>query len=89
MDYVPRLDQIRSLICQTFAECGGATDRRPRETVLIRNGYFCGRRFEADGLHAVWFTEERELKFYDRAGALLRVVELAAAEQGAGQRKAA
>ena len=69
MDYVPRLDQIRSLICQTFAELGGTTDRMPREAVLIRDGYFCGRRFEADGLQAVWFTEENEIKFYDRDGA--------------------
>ena len=76
MDYVPLLDQIRSLICRTFAEFGGAMDRMPREAVLIRDGYFCGRRFEADGLHAVWFTEEHEIKFYDRTGAMVRVAEL-------------
>ncbi len=89
MDYVPLLDQIRSLICQTFAEFGGAMDRRPGEAVLIRDGYYCGRRFEADGLHAVWFTEEHEIKFYDRAGAVLRVVGLTAVAHAADQRRAA
>jgi hypothetical protein len=89
MDYVLRPDQIRSLICQTFAEHGSAADRTLRETVLIRDGYFCGRRFEADGLHAVWFTEESEIKFYDRSGAVLRVVGLSAAHPVADCRKAA
>lgn len=89
MEHVLPLDQIRSLICRTLAEFGGTTDRMPRETVLIRDGYFCGRRFEADGLHAVWFTEEHEIKFYDRAGAVVRVVELAAPSLSADQRKAA
>ena len=76
MDYVQRLDQIRSLIRQTFTEFGGLLERMPRETMLIRDGFFCGRRFEADGLQAVWFTEENEIKFFDRTGAVVRVVEL-------------
>jgi hypothetical protein len=76
MDDVQRLGQIRSLICQTFSEFGGSVDRMPRETLLIRDGFFCGRRFESDGLQAVWFTEEDEVKFFDRNGAILRVVEL-------------
>jgi len=49
MDYVPFLEQIRSLICQVFAEFGVPPGRKLREAVLIRDGYFCGRRFEADG----------------------------------------
>ena len=38
------------------------------ETILIRNGYYCGRRFECDGFSAVWFVEEHELKIHDRDG---------------------
>jgi hypothetical protein len=89
MDYVPLLEQIRALICRTFAELGGTADRMPRETVLIRDGYFCGRRFEADGLHAVWFTEEHEIKFYNRGGAMVRVVGLAVEDLSPDLRKAA
>jgi hypothetical protein len=77
MDDVQRLGQIRSLICKTFSAFGGSMDRMPRETLLIRDGFFCGRRFESDGLQAVWFTEENEVKFFDRNGAILRVVGLA------------
>ena len=76
MGHVQRLDQIRSLIRRTFAEFGGLAEHAPRETMLIRDGFFCGRRFEADGLQAVWFTEENEVKFFDRTGAIVRVVGL-------------
>jgi len=89
MDYVPFLEQIRSLICQVFAEFGSSLGRTPREAVLIRDGYFCGRRFEADGFQAVWFTEEHQIKFYDRAGAVLRVVALTDQQLASSPRKAA
>jgi hypothetical protein len=89
MEHVLPLDQIRSLICRTFAEFGGPSDRMPRETVLIRDGFFCGRRFETDGLHAVWFTEENELKFYDRTSAVVRVIDLDTVDLSPQQRKAA
>jgi len=76
MGNVQRLDRIRSLIRQTFVELGGLADQLPRETMLIRNGFFCGRRFDIDGLQAVWFTEEDEIKFFGRSGSLARVIAL-------------
>ncbi len=76
MDHILPLEQIRSLIRRTFVEFGGAVDQTPREAVLIRDGFYCGQRFEADGLHAIWFSEEHQVKFYDRAGAMVRVVHL-------------
>ena len=89
MDYVQRLDQIRSLIRQTFTEFGGVLERMPREAMLIRDGFFCGRRFEADGMQAVWFNEENEIKFFDRSGAIVRVVALTTDNLPSEQRKAA
>lgn len=74
MGNVQRLDRIRSLIRQTFSELGGLEDQTLRETMLIRNGFFCGRRFDQEGLQAVWFTEEDEIKFFDRSGSLARVI---------------
>src|SRR6056297_524232 len=37
-----------------------------RESVLIRDGFFCGRRMETDAYRAVWFIEEDELKIHQR-----------------------
>lgn len=76
MDSARLVEQIRTTIRDTFRALGGAPDAVPRESVLIRDGCFCGRRFEADGLQAVWFAEEGEIKFFDRSGARACVVAL-------------
>jgi len=41
------------------------------EACLIRNGYYCGRRFQCGDHSAVWFAEEDEVKIYAPNGALL------------------
>ncbi len=78
MDHVQILEQIRSLIREKLILYGGAAEQSPREAMLIRDGFFCGRRFTSDGLHAVWFIEENEVKFFDREGAIVEVLELTA-----------
>lgn len=35
-----------------------------RETILIRNDFFCGRQFYLRNHHAIWFIEEDQLKIY-------------------------
>ena len=62
------LEQIRRLVRDSFQQLGAKVDLDPRETVLIQDGYYCGRRFDCDGLRAVWFAEENELKLYDHDG---------------------
>jgi hypothetical protein len=76
MDQIELLAQIRSLVRVKLLQFGGSAEAGPNEAMLIRDGYFCGRRFECDGLGAVWFVEENEIKFYDRAGGILEVLEL-------------
>ena len=45
-----------------------------RESILIRNEFYCGRRFHTAGYHAVWFIEEDELKIYRHSGELACVL---------------
>jgi hypothetical protein len=44
------------------------------ETILIRNGFYCGRRYQSSSAHAIWFCEENQLKFYGEQGTLLHVI---------------
>jgi len=44
------------------------------EAMLIRDGFFCGRRFRFKNFHAVWFLEEDELKIRDHAGTVLAIL---------------
>ena len=45
-----------------------------RESVLIRNEFYCGRRFHTSEHQAVWFIEEDELKIYRNSGELVCVL---------------
>ena len=44
------------------------------ESILIRDGYYCGRRFRLGELEAIWFVDEDQLKVYDE-GSLVRVID--------------
>ena len=74
MHDVELVERVRAIVQETFKQLGGLAEQIPSEAMLIRDGFFCGRRFVAEGLEAVWFIEENEIKFYDCDGALLQVV---------------
>jgi hypothetical protein len=52
----------------------GSPHRILRESILIRDEFFCGRRFYAASHHAVWFIEEDELKIFKKTGELVCVL---------------
>jgi len=76
MDQVRILAGIRALVRKKFGQLGAPLDESAKEVMLIRHGCFCGRRFHLDGLQAVWFIEENEIKFYDRGGNIAGVVSI-------------
>jgi hypothetical protein len=73
MPHTKILEAVRRLVRHAFAELGAKQTAEVAESVLIRNDCYCGRRFRADGLQAVWFIEEDEIKVYDRNAAVVRV----------------
>ncbi|MCR9116334.1 MAG: hypothetical protein NXI22_05195 [bacterium] len=68
--------RVRQLICDRLAHFGADAAAELTETILVREGYYFGRRFEQDGLQAVWFVEEEQIKFYHRDKSLLEVCEI-------------
>jgi hypothetical protein len=81
------LNQIRGRVCRAFAAMGvESTDMS--ETILIRDGHYCGRRFQAEHGHAVWFLEENQIKVYLSDGQVIVLDSEEAAGEGT-QRKAA
>ncbi len=76
MDHVQFLAQIRSFIQEKLNHYSGSADLVPSEAMLIRDGYFCGRRFSCDGFGAVWFVEENQIKFFDRDGGIIEVLDI-------------
>ena len=64
MPHAQRIDEIRRQVTVNFARMEVSEPGQFRESILIRKGSYCGRRFEADGAYAIWFLEEDEIKFY-------------------------
>jgi len=58
------------MIAEKFVELGAAPEAAMQETILIRDGFYCGRKLRCDGMHAIWFVEENEVKFFDGRGSL-------------------
>ncbi|MBM4005021.1 MAG: hypothetical protein FJ295_17325 [Planctomycetes bacterium] len=67
MTHLEQVDRVREWVRTHFASMG-AGELEIDETILIRNGHYCGRRFQAGGLRAIWFLEEDQIKFYGRDG---------------------
>lgn len=70
MQHTHQLEAIREIVSRTFAEYT-SDDVEFSESVLIRDGFYCGRRFISDSIRAVWFAEDNVIKFYGKDGAFL------------------
>ena len=66
--------KIRTFVFETLRRHGADLDTVPRETLLIRDGAYCGHRYQVGSHQAVWFIEEDEVKFYGPEGGVLETV---------------
>lgn len=65
-----RLATIRACFVTWIANQTGATEAIESESILIRDEFYCGRRLRSESHHAIWFTEEDELKIFRIDGGL-------------------
>ena len=82
-------NHVRQLVYETLREFGLSTEAVPQETILVRGGLYCGRRFDADGYHAIWFVEENQVKFYGPHGLLRQVQRPASAPVSHAEKRVA
>ena len=76
-----RLTQVRKLFLNWMVDSQGSESKEAsdqpeirRESVLIRDEFYCGRRFHADLYDAIWFIEEDVLKIYRSDGSLVKAL---------------
>lgn len=70
------LERIRAAIRAQLTALGVSDLSTFNETILIRNGLYCGRKYRCQSHHAVWFLEENEVKFFGPGGEMLRAASL-------------
>lgn len=67
---------VRHLVAEALTRVAGADADSIRESILIRDGLYCGRRFEAAAGYAIWFVEENQVKVFERTGRVVDVLQL-------------
>ena len=88
MHHAELTESVRRYLADAFEQLRLDGGDAPRESLLIRDGAYCGRRFEAPGGHALWFFEEDQIKVFGADGRVLRVIH-AASKLGVPTRMAA
>lgn len=75
-------DCLREWLNKSYPDTVDAADPRG-EATLIRDGFFCGRRFRFPLHQAVWFVEEDEVKIRDLQGNVLATLRSEEIDQAA------
>lgn len=78
--------EVRQRVVQAIEERGLGASTLIGETVLVRGGYYAGRRFVFEDLEAVWLIDSDRIALVANDGELLPPIELNA---DASQRPAA
>jgi len=91
MPHAEMTQHVRHLVAEAFARAGMPQPAEFSESILIKGGNYCGRRFVGEGGHAIWFVEENQLKLYASDGQLTQVIStlLPAGTAAAPMRRAA
>ena len=71
MQHKAPVEQAREAIAWHLSSLGVNEPGNMRETMLIHNGLFCGRKYQCEDYEVVWFLEEDEIKFFSPIGELL------------------
>lgn len=66
MQHAQLVERVRQIVKETFSSRGLTSFDDFCETILIREGTYCGRCFSCGDYRAVWFLEEDAIKFFCR-----------------------
>ncbi len=68
MTNAQQLETVRTYLETWFSQSHPNQKWSVTESILIRGGHYCGRRFAFDPYSAIWFVEENELKVFAANG---------------------
>jgi hypothetical protein len=71
------VEKIRAVIANQLSNCGVRDVQTLREAILIRDGLFCGRKFQCEGFEVIWFIEEDQIKYFAPSGDLIKATSAA------------
>jgi hypothetical protein len=72
---------VRRLAIDALEHLGGDAASELRETILLRDSNYLGRRFDAYGGFAVWLIDDELLTIYDHRGRELQQISTALCQE--------
>ena len=81
MSHAEIIAAIRLKAVQAFGQFRLSDGQEPRESILLKKGIYCGRRFEVERGYAVWNAEKDELSVFRTEGKPLATISLASSPQ--------
>src|SRR5262245_30624103 len=79
MFHLQILEAVRHQVSQAFERYKIADGSEPRESILLKGGIYCGRRFEVGTGYAIWNAQNDELKIFSINGKVLGFITEASA----------
>jgi hypothetical protein len=67
---------VRRLVASALPRHCRPEEAAIEESIMIRQGVYCGRRFQTAGGYAIWFVEENQVKVFEDGGRLLEVLQV-------------
>jgi hypothetical protein len=61
-------EQVRAAFARWACSLSPHPVEEIQETILIRQGHYCGRRLSASGFSAIWFIDESQIKLIHADG---------------------
>ena len=89
MPHAQLTQYVRGLVAHALLSQSGPEDTALEESIVIRHGVYCGRRFRAAGGYAIWFIEENQVKVFEDGGKLVEVLQLTLEETAMPQERIA
>ena len=89
MESTSKTSLIREYIAMRLESLGARADSKLSESLLLRDGAYCGHRFRRGEHQADWFIEEDQIKFFLADGSLADKIQTADIQHSLPQRHAA
>lgn len=84
-----RLHLVRQTVTDWFASHSYPVPESIGESILVRDGFYCGRKFVVGDCRAVWFVEDEQVKLFDDENHLLASLDIHEVQQQPSIRRAA
>ena len=88
MENVPKTRLIRQYIRSMMSVLGDQSLANVVESLLLRDGVYCGHCFRRAGYQVIWFVEENQIKLFGPDGSLIRTASIEEITAGVMQQAA-